>query len=266
MATYIFTWNPTDFSWDGFDQDRIAVEAGRTDLSYGDWWSTGTRTHFNSGERFFLLQQHANRGIIGSGFTTSGGYKDDHYCKPDRKANYVHVRFDHLLPTIDRLPSETLLRVVPDLQWHGLRAGGIRINRATDAATLEELWRTHLEGIGRLAPPLAEEIVHASQFVEGATCEITINAYERNAKARRACLDHYGFDCSVCEFNFQQKYGDIGEEYIHVHHLRDLATIAERYEVDPIEDLRPVCPNCHAMLHTERPAMSIERLRKIIKM
>lgn len=68
----------------------------------------------------------------------------------------------------------------------------------------------------------------------------------------------------VCGFNFSKFYGKIGEGFIHVHHLQELSSIGHEYEVDPIEDLRPVCPNCHAMLHLETPAISIERLRDMI--
>lgn len=101
-------------------------------------------------------------------------------------------------------------------------------------------------------------------FVEGATREVKVNAYERNTKARIACLDHYGFDCAVCGFNFVNFYGEIGSGFIHVHHLKDLARVGGEYKVDPIKDLRPVCPNCHAMLHVDTPAMSISKLKSII--
>ena len=63
-------------------------------------------------------------------------------------------------------------------------------------------------------------------------------------------------------FDFGEVYGELGEGFIHVHHLLDLSTIGEEYEVDPIKDLHPVCPNCHAMLHREVPAMSIKKLRR----
>jgi hypothetical protein len=36
---------------------------------------------------------------------------------------------------------------------------------------------------------------------------------------------------------------------IHVHHLRPQSSIGKRYRVNPIADLRPVCPNCHMVLH-----------------
>jgi 5-methylcytosine-specific restriction protein A len=56
----------------------------------------------------------------------------------------------------------------------------------------------------------------------------------------------------------------LGEGFIHVHHLKPLAQIGEQYELDPINDLRPVCPNCHAMLHRASPALSIDALRALI--
>jgi 5-methylcytosine-specific restriction protein A len=59
-------------------------------------------------------------------------------------------------------------------------------------------------------------------------------------------------------------YGKLGDGVIHVHHLRELASLGEEYEVDPIKDLRPVCPNCHAILHNSSPAMTIEKLRKAL--
>jgi 5-methylcytosine-specific restriction protein A len=44
-----------------------------------------------------------------------------------------------------------------------------------------------------------------------------------------------------------------------------LAQVGGEYQVDPIADLRPVCPNCHAMLHSRRPTpLSIAELKRII--
>ena len=55
-------------------------------------------------------------------------------------------------------------------------------------------------------------------------------------------------------------YGEVAEGLIHVHHLRSLSEVGEEYIVDPIADLRPVCPNCHAVLHTRTPPFSIEEV------
>lgn len=97
-------------------------------------------------------------------------------------------------------------------------------------------------------------------FREGAVRQIAVNAYERDPKARQKCIDYYGLNCSVCNFNFGKVFGQLGEGFIHVHHLRPISEIAEEYEVDPVKDLRPVCPNCHAMIHRRSPPLSIEEI------
>jgi predicted HNH restriction endonuclease len=112
---------------------------------------------------------------------------------------------------------------------------------------------------------LAEEISEPQNYYEGATKSISVNVYERNPIARKKCIDHYGCICIICGFNFEEIYGDIGKDYIHVHHLVELSIIGKKYEIDPIKDLCPVCPNCHAMLHKKTPAISINGLQEIIK-
>ena len=124
-------------------------------------------------------------------------------------------------------------------------------------------WRFPDEGRER-AETIPEEITTQKPLKEGAAQQITVIAYERNPEARRRCIAHYGHDCAVCSFNFAEIYGELGEGYIHVHHLRELSSIGDEYEIDPIADLRPVCPNCHAMLHRRNPALSIEQLRELI--
>jgi len=103
------------------------------------------------------------------------------------------------------------------------------------------------------------------KLTEGAKKQIVVNAHERNPKAREECIKKYGLSCTVCGFNFEEVYGNIGKGFIHVHHLREISTIGQSYEVDPIKDLRPVCPNCHAMLHRRKtPVYSIEEMKEII--
>ena len=104
----------------------------------------------------------------------------------------------------------------------------------------------------------------AEGFLEGKTKTIIINAYERNTKAREKCIAHYGLNCQVCTLNFAEKYGEIGKDFIHVHHIKEIAKIKKQYEVDPINDLVPVCPNCHAMLHKKNPAYTISEMKELI--
>jgi 5-methylcytosine-specific restriction protein A len=111
---------------------------------------------------------------------------------------------------------------------------------------------------------LAEEIPTPEKYVEGAKTTISINAFERSAKARRACIQHHGLNCKTCGFNFETAYGPLGEDFIHVHHIVSIGAIGAEYSVDPVKDLVPVCPNCHAMIHRVNPPLTIEQLREIL--
>ena len=98
-------------------------------------------------------------------------------------------------------------------------------------------------------------------LMEGGKKAKRVSVTERNPEARRRCLDHYKAVCSVCTLSFAERYGPIGAGFMHVHHLTLVSTLSEETEVDPIVDLRPVCPNCHAMLHRRKPPLSIQELR-----
>lgn len=104
-----------------------------------------------------------------------------------------------------------------------------------------------------------------TDIVEGARTVINVNSFERNPKARQQCIDHYGCYCFVCGFNFVKFYGPRGDNYIHVHHIVPLSNIGQSYIVNPVNDLRPICPNCHAMVHRTDPPCSLEELRSQIQ-
>ena len=107
------------------------------------------------------------------------------------------------------------------------------------------------------------ELPESELLPEGAKQTVVVNRYERNASARTACIQRWGLDCAVCGFNFEANFGTRGAGYIHVHHLKPLGEIGAEYQLDPVNDLRPVCPNCHAMLHASTPAASIEELKDV---
>jgi 5-methylcytosine-specific restriction enzyme A len=102
-----------------------------------------------------------------------------------------------------------------------------------------------------------------SDFYEGAKKTITVNAYERNADARQACINEFGCSCMICGFNFESVYGERGKEFIHVHHIVPISKANNEYKVNPIKDLIPVCPNCHAMLHRYGHTLLPEALSKL---
>lgn len=101
---------------------------------------------------------------------------------------------------------------------------------------------------------------------EGASVTIQVNAYERSRQARKACIDHYGISCFVCKQSLEVMYGELAKSYVQVHHIVPISRIKHNYVVDAIQDLRPVCPNCHAMLHRQYQGedVSIEQLQSFI--
>jgi len=65
----------------------------------------------------------------------------------------------------------------------------------------------------------------------------------------------------ACYKNFEQIYGERGKDFIEVHHIKPLYTVKECHEVSA-EDLRPLCSNCHSMIHRKRDEeLTIEQLR-----
>jgi 5-methylcytosine-specific restriction enzyme A len=111
-----------------------------------------------------------------------------------------------------------------------------------------------------------DELDESEGYTEGAVKTVSVNAYERNPQARERCLAHHGYSCAACGLNFEKIYGDfLGSHFIHVHHKKPLYEIGAEYNIDPIQDLVPVCPNCHAMIHRVRPPVSIADLKRVIE-
>lgn len=132
-----------------------------------------------------------------------------------------------------------------------------------DTSPVEVLWA--FEALEKPQVPISSpEQVTRGEYREGAVQQVLVNAYERDRAARQACIAHYGPACVVCGLRFEERYGALGAGFIHVHHVVPLSDLGPDYALNPIEDLRPVCPNCHAMLHRRRPPLSIDELRGTI--
>lgn len=107
-------------------------------------------------------------------------------------------------------------------------------------------------------------VIPVEGAMEGGVNRIEINRYERNPINRELCLAANGYSCKICGFDFEKKYGDIGHHFIHVHHIVPVSQMGEAYVINPLNDLIPVCPNCHAMLHRTNPPISPEKLKQIL--
>jgi len=84
-------------------------------------------------------------------------------------------------------------------------------------------------------------------------------------KIKKECIDYYGAICDICGFDFGYTYGETYEQYIDVHNQKS----AEGEEISPtthpIEDLIPICYNCHHVIHSTTPAIPVDEMRKMVK-
>lgn len=112
---------------------------------------------------------------------------------------------------------------------------------------------------------LAKNDDTTDQFFEGVLNRVFVNKYERNRLARLKCIEIHGQSCLICNFNFRRVYGPEADGYIHIHHIRPISEIGETYEVNPVDDLSPVCPNCHAVLHLRAQARSLDEVREMLQ-
>ena len=137
---------------------------------------------------------------------------------------------------------------------------GVRIPDEV-AAALEEVWAS-VSGLGDTG--FADEFAAPTHFSEGAAERVYVNRYERNPAARSRCLAHYGRACTVCGMTFSNTYGDSAARIVEVHHLDPLGESGGERQVDPIADMRPLCPNCHAVVHLANPPLSIDQARAML--
>ncbi len=105
----------------------------------------------------------------------------------------------------------------------------------------------------------------APYYSEAASITVKANKYEKDRNARKRCIEHHGARCAVCDFDFENTYGALGHGCVRVHHIVPVAQLHPAYELDPVRDLRPVCSNCHYMLHRTDPAYTIEQLRGLLQ-
>lgn len=250
MATFLLTWNPDGRGWP-LDDYESTVSSHSNGTPYLGRWSVGIRkSGIRINDRAFLMRQRHERGVVASGWFASEIYTDTHWNDPSRLMTYADIDYDVLLPVGDRLPVEDLKHYVPGVAWDRLQGSGVLAQAPSDEE-LKQVWVNHT-GLTPYRPPGEYP---PQVYEEGSVTRVEVNRYERDRRARAACIAHHGTTCTVCGFSFEHAYGDMGKDFVHVHHLREISTLGPGYQVDPVRDLRPMCANCHSMVHLTRPAL-----------
>lgn len=267
MNTFLFAWNPNRWDWVDLEESVDHLET----VGYVERrWSCGNSKSIKKGDRVFLIRLGEEpRGIMGSGYAKSSYYVAPHWDRSEGKtSNYIDIEFDILINPKNNIlfDKESLESIDPNKvqQWFPQQSG-IAIKKDVVEALESNWFNFIIENKYIRNSFVSNDVVtdNKETFREGKSKDIIQTRYERNPEARKRCLSHYGYSCKVCAFNFQHYFSEIGKGFIHVHHINQISEIGREYEIDPIKDLIPVCPNCHAMIHSKKPAFTIEELKQI---
>jgi 5-methylcytosine-specific restriction protein A len=278
-STFLLTWNPAkQIPMQEFINIRESLHQGET----ADWdWTCRSHNKVKAGDRFFMLRQgSAPRGIVGSGWIRSYGWEHK------EGGHYVDITWEAVTDPHRPFDPRTIAGA-EDFHWTP-QGSGIELDPAISDAVWKA-WESHLQNdpyyvreeddagmklSNTKSGNLDEEMVVAvdedpASSLEGRLIETWSTRRERNPKNRALCLAIHEPRCAVCAMNFLEEYGEIGRDFIHVHHERPLGSAdIDGALQDPGKDLKPVCPNCYAMLHrglnaAKGEVRSIAELREI---
>jgi predicted HNH restriction endonuclease len=186
--------------------------------------------------------------IVGKG-TVTGRYRFEEDCDivgPDDK-----LPFSHQLP----------------VNWDA-RFEPIAIRLGAEQTTVLELSG---ERLARLEQVIRQQVARRvkgdpAKYPEGGAREITRELIARNSKLREDAVLRLGSTCEICGFNFGDVYGDLGEGFIEVHHLKPLSKAGGRAVATMLKEVAVVCANCHRMLHRRGVTpFKLAQLRKIVR-
>lgn len=118
--------------------------------------------------------------------------------------------------------------------------------------------------------PLETRVIGSG--IEGAKVLYYTTKYERNPLLREEAISlrkeqcEGRLTCCVCGFDFLDTYGEIGKDFIEVHHIVPLSSREKEVVVIPETDLVCLCSNCHSMVHRKRNAViPPEQLKHLIQ-
>lgn len=185
-------------------------------------------------------------GLAGHGVVVSAPYAAaEAQGTQESWLSLADIDIDVLLPLENPVP---LVELPPETARLCPEPGGAALLSSGLGEELRRAWAHHagVYGTG------SREVLPGSLPQQAVRWSLT-SRYEHDPDAARVCLVHHGPACSACGFDPEAVFGPAGAGVLQVHHIVPPALVAERYELDPVTDLVPLCPTCHAVAHTGFP-------------
>jgi 5-methylcytosine-specific restriction protein A len=257
MTAIILAWNPD--RWNDWNYTAVVEQVRGAGQYHATWTIAGDAILPAGADAWLLLQGRRGRGLLGHGMIVATLSNATQPSEAARKpTTQLVITFDSLLPLGDQISPDILRDSVPEVGWDGVR--GVQAVGPAVEPRIRELWL-------RSGPVLLSDpaLPVPGTYPAWAVSKVEANRFERDPEARRACIAHYGTSCAACGFSFEIAYGDIGRDFIDVHHTVPVSQLNENYRLDPVTDLVPLCANCHAMAHVGvTAARSLAELRRLL--
>jgi 5-methylcytosine-specific restriction protein A len=239
--------------WQGRSYAAVVEEVAVRGMSVQPWAVPGGAPL--GADAWLMFEGTTVRGLAGHGVVVSGNTVAGNNTVANRDTGQQLIAFDALLPLGDQVPAEVLseaaagfgaapgFEAATGLERHNAGTRSLELAPG-DEAIIRGLWARF--GPGQGPDPIQPA---PGTYPASAVTNVAVNRYERDPEARRACIAHRGVNCAVCSFSFEVAYGQIGKDFIDVHHVVPPARLGADYQLDPLTDLVPLCANCHAMAH-----------------
>lgn len=256
MGAVVLGWNPATAFGAGPGRADYGLAASTVDSTglFATRWRVGRGQQLDPGTDVWLFAQGRHgRGLLGHGVVAAAPLPGS--ALPARLGLLAGIVFDLLLPPGDALPVDELADSVPELHWNAVRSTGTAVPPAAEVR-LRAAWTVFL----RSRPVPADELSAADPTVplpgslpHDSLRQIAVSRYEHDPDAVRRCVAFHGTSCAACGLSLEELYGPSGAGFVQVHHIVPPAAITPDYALDPVADLVPLCPNCHAMAHRGVP-------------
>lgn len=269
MNTYLLTWNPDFFPEEDFKESQIKRETSSFSIA-------NNRKIASRGDRVLLVRTGKSgvRGVVAAGYIL-GATRD---TGRDPWRHQVPIKW----VVVQLAPIITHQELYKRDAWHwddkgwSPQSGGRIVPENVAQAVWEEIEKRKdkkmpvdlIEGV-EYDENLDEEFVDEAadpyevleSIQEGARIRVESNRAERDPKARERCLGKHGFTCACCDMDFFSNYG-APVTLVHVHHLKPVGARGKS-EKTAVKDLATVCPNCHAVIHSQDPPLTPKEVRQM---
>lgn len=245
MSGALLGWDPVwPEAWqpDYHDAAAIASEAG----FFRAVWDVSAAAGLEPGSDVWFAVSGERAGVAGHGIVVSAPYSvADPQGDPETRLHLADVDIDILLPldelvTVAELPAE-LAGLLPG-------PAGVSVLSRRTGEELRRAWSRSTAN-GRAESPIPLPGSLPAPAVRWSLA----SRYETDPDAARVCRAHHGPACSACGLDPEAVYGPEAAGVLQVHHIVPAGLISDSYELDPVSDLVPLCPTCHAVAHSGFP-------------